>query len=65
MKVIHTQRIADEKVNQLKEGLTAFAETEEVIRLVKRRIDRNNLVVHEEHTNLGCWFTPEPLRKAQ
>lgn len=43
MKVIHTQRIANDKVALLMNGYSAFAETEEVIRLVNRRIHRNNL----------------------
>ncbi len=65
MKVIHNQRIANEKTNLLMEGLSAFAETEEIIRLVKRRIQRNNLHVIEDHTDVGCWFIPEQLDRAQ
>ncbi len=65
MKVIHTQRIANDKIALLMNGYSAFAESEEVIRLVNRRIHRNNLNIIVERTNVGCWFIPEQLNKAQ
>ena len=65
MKLIHRQRIANDKVALLMNGYSAFAETEEVIRLVNRRIHRNNLNIIVERTNVGCWFIPEQVNKAQ
>ncbi|MBR7553796.1 hypothetical protein ACFFJI_00405 [Allobacillus sp. GCM10007491] len=65
MKVIHTQRIANDKIALLMNGYSAFAESEEVIRLVNRRIHRHNLNILIERTNVGCWFIPEQLNKAQ
>ncbi|MFD2761834.1 hypothetical protein [Lentibacillus juripiscarius] len=58
MLVIHQSRLRDEKVAQLKEGKIAYAESAELIRLIKRGIQRENLLVHYDQTNTGCWFIP-------
>ncbi|NIK11073.1 hypothetical protein [Alkalibacillus almallahensis] len=59
MFVQYKQRLANEKVNRLKDGYSAYAETEELIRLMKRRIKANNLEIFEDHTDIGSWFIPE------
>lgn len=64
MLVINQTRIRDEKIAQLKEGRTVYAESGELIRLIKRSIDKNNLHVHYDQTNIGCWFIPMPERKS-
>ncbi|WP_027964261.1 hypothetical protein [Halalkalibacillus halophilus] len=58
MFVVHKQQLANEKVDRLKNGYSAYAETEELIRLVKRRIQHLNLDIFEDHTDLGSWFIP-------
>lgn len=58
MLIMNDRRMRDEKIAQLKEGQTAFAETNELIRLIKRDIEKEHLHVHYDSTNKGCWFIP-------
>lgn len=55
---MNNRRIRDEKISQLKAGRTAYVETEELIRLMKRGIEKEHLHVHFDSTNGGCWFIP-------
>ncbi|GAB3065211.1 hypothetical protein [Virgibacillus ainsalahensis] len=58
MLVINQRRLRDEKIAQLKEGNTAYAESHELIRLIKRSIEKEHLQVYCDDTRSGCWFTP-------
>ncbi|HLQ72420.1 MAG TPA: hypothetical protein VK142_11495 [Bacillota bacterium] len=58
MFVMNERRIRDEKIAQLKRGRAAYAESHELIRLMKRRIEQENIQVHYDNTHLGCWITP-------
>ncbi|WP_017186303.1 hypothetical protein [Alkalibacillus haloalkaliphilus] len=58
MFVVCKRRMANEKINNLRNGYSAYAETEELIRLMKRRINSNNLDIYEDQTDIGCWFIP-------
>lgn len=58
MFVINNRRMRDEKISQLKAGQTAYAETDELIRLIKRSIEKEHLHVHLDTTSGGCWFMP-------
>lgn len=58
MLVMNERRIRDEKIEQLKHGCSAYAESEELIRLMKRGIDRTNLNIHLDYTDTGCLFIP-------
>ncbi|MFC4556673.1 hypothetical protein ACFO3D_00445 [Virgibacillus kekensis] len=64
MLVMNQRRIRDEKIAQLKAGRTVYAESGELIRLMKRSINRDNLHVHYDYTNIGCWITPMPDKKS-
>lgn len=64
MLVINQRRLRDEKIAQLKEGNTAYAESAELIRLIQRGIERENLHVHYDQMNSGCWFIPLPAQKS-
>ncbi|MGJ9457193.1 hypothetical protein [Oceanobacillus sp. CF4.6] len=55
---INLRRMRDEKIEQLKKGNNAFAETDELIRLMKRAIDKECLHVELDKTDAGCWFIP-------
>lgn len=59
MQIINQIRIRDEKIAQLKSGYTAYAESPELIRLIKRGIKREHMHVLLDETNTGCWFIPE------
>jgi len=52
-----------EKLNLLKNGFSAYAESSELIRLIKRDIIRNSLYVFYDETPTGCWFIPLPTEE--
>lgn len=58
MQIMNKRRIRDEKIAQLLSGKTAYAETQEMIRLITRSIEQQNINVHFDNTSLGCWFIP-------
>lgn len=58
MLIMNQRQIRDEKIAQLQEGKIAYAESYELIRIMKRAIERKNLNVHYDETKSGCWFTP-------
>ncbi|MFD1362249.1 hypothetical protein [Lentibacillus salinarum] len=64
MLIINERRLRDDKIAQLKNGYTAYAESAELIRLIRRGIERENLHVHYDQTNAGCWFIPALVRKS-
>jgi len=57
MTVLDRRLMRDEKIDQLKRGRAVYAESSELIRLIKRGIERNGLDVQLEYTEAGCWFT--------
>ncbi|MFA1821285.1 hypothetical protein ACDX78_14110 [Virgibacillus oceani] len=56
--MLNKRRMRDEKIRQLKAGESAYAETHELIRLIKRGIEREHLHVHYDNSRTGCWFIP-------
>ncbi|WP_156291451.1 hypothetical protein [Oceanobacillus salinisoli] len=56
--IINRNRLRDEKITQLKSGYNAYAESPELIRLMKRYIEREHLRVFYDETETGCWFIP-------
>ncbi|NLI68205.1 MAG: hypothetical protein GX374_06145 [Bacilli bacterium] len=59
MTVLDLREMRDEKIRQLKEGRSVYAESGELIRLIKRGIEKEKLVVKLEKTDGGCWFIPD------
>lgn len=59
MLILNRRKIIEEKVNQLKNGYTAFAESQEVIRLLTRAVNKHGIAVYLDHTDSGCWFVPQ------
>lgn len=64
MLIMNNRRIRDEKISQLKAGHMAYAESNELIRLIKRDIEKECLHVHYDYTISGCWFTPLSTEKS-
>lgn len=50
--------IREQKINLLRNGFSAYAESAELIRLIKRDIFRYALNVLYDETSSGCWFIP-------
>ncbi|TQS76255.1 hypothetical protein DX933_02185 [Ornithinibacillus gellani] len=64
MFVLNDRTIRDQKIEQLKNGISAYAESKELIRLMKRDIVKYDLQVQLDETPEGCWFIPLPTSKS-
>lgn len=58
MTVLDRRMMRDEKIKQLKEGRSVYAESPEFIRIIKRGIEKEGLQIKFEKTDGGCWFIP-------
>ncbi|HLR53324.1 MAG TPA: hypothetical protein VK078_01205 [Pseudogracilibacillus sp.] len=63
MTVMDPQKIREEKLQTLKDGVTVYAETEEFIRMLKRGIEREGLDVIIDKSSSGSWFVPNEQSK--
>lgn len=57
--IISRKKMANAKVNKIKNGYSAFAETKEVIEFIKKELENQNIPVHIDETDQGCWFIPK------
>ncbi|HET7616164.1 MAG TPA: hypothetical protein VFK27_04320 [Bacillales bacterium] len=51
--------IVKAKVRRIQDGYSAFAESNELVRLMKKEISRSNVDVFVDETNIGSWFIPK------
>ncbi|KNH36668.1 hypothetical protein ACV3PA_06755 [Exiguobacterium acetylicum] len=63
--ILNRSQIAREKVEQLKLGVTAFTETEEIAEKIRKSVAELQLNVIEDHTDRGVWFIPQDKTKTQ
>lgn len=56
--IINPKELAKAKVKRLQNGYSAFAETNEMTRLMKRELSKLNLDVLVDETTIGSWFIP-------
>ncbi|KGP90823.1 hypothetical protein N780_02215 [Pontibacillus chungwhensis BH030062] len=59
MLIMNRKRMVEDKLNRLISGQTAYAESRELIRLVKREIENRQISVLMDETDSGCWFIPQ------
>ncbi|OYD08422.1 hypothetical protein [Paludifilum halophilum] len=57
--IISRRQLARAKVEKLKRGYSAYAETREVSQMIEKKLDEMDLSVHIDRTPIGCWFIPE------
>jgi hypothetical protein len=57
--ILDRRELAKSKLALLEKGYSAYTDSEEVARLIKREIKKRNLEVIEEKTSIGSWFTPK------
>ncbi|RAL26848.1 hypothetical protein [Thermoflavimicrobium daqui] len=57
--IISRKHLAKEKLNKLKDGYSAYAETAEVASYIEKELSNLDMMVHIDRTPLGCWFIPE------
>jgi prefoldin subunit 5 len=53
------KEIAKKKIMKIKQGYSAFAETKEVAEFIKKELEKLQIDVHEDITDVGCWFIPK------
>ncbi|GGK11399.1 hypothetical protein GCM10010965_00350 [Caldalkalibacillus thermarum] len=56
--VISRKHLAKAKLEQLKNGYSAYTESTEVAFHLEREIKKHSLRVHIDRTPLGSWFIP-------
>ncbi|SMO33252.1 hypothetical protein [Melghirimyces algeriensis] len=56
--IINRKRLARAKVEKLKQGFSAYAETKEVAELIEKELDHLDLPVFVDRTPIGNWFIP-------
>ncbi|MBD8068961.1 hypothetical protein [Bacillus sp. PS06] len=63
MHIIQRKKLVKEKVDRLKNGYSAYAESQEVATLLKKEIQALNLHVYEDVTEVGSWFIPDKFNQ--
>ncbi|RSK26761.1 hypothetical protein EJF36_07745 [Bacillus sp. HMF5848] len=56
---ISSKLLVAEKMDRIMRGYSAYCESSEMKRLLKREITKHNLSVCEHSTEFGSWFIPE------
>lgn len=56
MSIIDLRRIRDDKINKMLQGESVYVETAEMMRLLRRAIERHSLDVEVDRSSSGCWF---------
>jgi hypothetical protein len=56
--VLNRKEMALKKVEKIKNGLSAFAESKEVIEFIRKELEKDGIIVHEDNTEIGSWFIP-------
>ncbi|KGX93369.1 hypothetical protein N781_09950 [Pontibacillus halophilus JSM 076056 = DSM 19796] len=64
MLYMNPSTMVHDKIERLLKGQTAYAESKELIRLLKREVEKRGISVYIDDTNNGCWFIPKE-KKAQ
>ncbi len=64
MYILNSKKIALEKVEHIKNGFSAYVETAELAGLIKKELQKLQLDVYEDETDLGFWFIPNREKKA-
>lgn len=58
MFIINHKQMAREKVERIRNGVSAFAESADLVNLIKKELEVQNLQVYEDVTEFGSWFIP-------
>ncbi|MHA6251448.1 hypothetical protein [Oceanobacillus sp. CAU 1775] len=56
--VITNRTLFNQKMESLKNGNNAFAESERLIQLLEEGVAKENLQVYFDKTPAGCWIIP-------
>ncbi|MCI3196195.1 hypothetical protein GXP75_11030 [Bacillus sp. HU-1818] len=58
MYVYSDRQQAKDQAARIRQGFSAYAETNALASLIKKELQSYNLQVYEDLTELGCWFIP-------
>lgn len=56
--IINRRALARKKVEELKNGFSAFAETHEVADFIEKELANLDIKIHVDRTAVGAWFIP-------
>lgn len=56
--ILNRKQLVREKLQQIIDGYSAYAESKEVAEMLKKEIRLLNLEVFEDCTDIGSWFIP-------
>lgn len=62
--IINRRAIARAKVEKLKKGYSAYAESKEVAELIEKYAKEQNIPIYIDRTSLGTWFIPAGNEKS-
>ncbi|SFS70993.1 hypothetical protein [Marininema halotolerans] len=57
--IINRKELVRAKIEKLKLGYSAYAESKAVAQLIEKELDRLNLPVFIDRTAIGYWFIPK------
>ncbi|SDH32762.1 hypothetical protein SAMN05192534_10452 [Alteribacillus persepolensis] len=60
--VMNRKEMALQKVEKIKAGYSAFAESQEVSAMIRKELEKQQIAVYEDKTDLGSWFIPANKR---
>lgn len=63
MYIFSSKKLAQEKIEHIKNGFSAYVESPELANLIKKEIQLLNLDVYEDATDIGFWFIPNRKSK--
>lgn len=61
--IINRKILAKEKVENLKRGYSAYAETDELARIIEKELAHLDIPVFIDRTPFGWWFIPEKTKE--
>ncbi|MGM0874890.1 MAG: hypothetical protein ACQEWV_08820 [Bacillota bacterium] len=63
MYIFNSRKLAQEKLEHIKNGFSAYVESPELANLIKKEIQVLKLDVYEDNTEFGFWFIPNREKK--
>jgi hypothetical protein len=63
MYIFNSRKLAQEKLEHIKNGFSAYVESPELANLIKKEIQLLKLDVYEDNTEFGFWFIPNREKK--
>lgn len=59
--IMNRKELARIKLENLRNGYSAFTDSEEIANILKRQLTTLDIPIHIDQTTLGYWFIPEKM----